>query len=112
MGLCIQLGHEVGDPCINPITGMDDDFVVLDVTGIHEVGLNFCNCTKADNHTKQLLRVKWFPTTVQEPKTVATFNCLRFFHLLTFKSKSSVFEFHNTLSRLTDNSGIHNVPVS
>ena len=41
-----------------------------------------------------------------------SFNCSRFFHLLTFESKSSVFEFHNTLSRLTDNSGINNVPVS
>lgn len=102
----------MGECCINPTTCTNDDFVVLDGNGIHEVGLNFCGCTKAQDHTKQLLRARWFPATVQQPKTAATFNCLELFHLLKFKSKSSVFEFYNTLSRLTDNTGIGNVPVS
>lgn len=97
---------------MNPVSCADDDFVVLDLTGIHEVGVNFCHCTKADDPTKQLLRAKWFPATVKEPKTAATFACLEFFHLLTFESKASVFEFHNTLSRLTDNARAKNVPVS
>lgn len=112
LGLRIQLGHEVGDPCVNPSTCADDDFVVIDNNGIHEVGVNFCNCTEADDHTKQLLQARWFPATVQQPKTAATFNSLEFYHLLTFESKSSVFEFHNTLSRVTDNSGTVSIPVS
>lgn len=112
LGLRIQLGHEIGDPCVNPVGCADDDFVVLDMNGIHEVALNFCNCTKADDPTKQLLRACWFPAMVQQPKTAATFRCMEFFHLLTFESKSSVFEFHNTLVRLTDNSGTVKVPVS
>jgi hypothetical protein len=56
--------------------------------------------------------MRWFPATVLQPKSAATFNVLEFFHLLTFESKASGFEFYHTISRLTDNTGVHHVKVS
>ncbi|KAG1784907.1 uncharacterized protein HD556DRAFT_1451293 [Suillus plorans] len=39
-------------------------------------------------------------------KTAATFRLLHHFHILSFESKASAFEYWQTLSRLSDNSGI------
>lgn len=36
---------------------------------------------------------------------------LEFFHLLTFDSKASVFEFYRTLTRRSDNTGTFHIPV-
>lgn len=102
----------MGESCSNPQPAAGDDFVVLDITGVHQIGLDYCGCERATSHSCQLLRARLYPATVMAPKTAATFNVLEFFHLLTFESKASVFEFFNTLTRRTDNTGTVNVPVS
>lgn len=112
MGLTVQLGHAVGDPCVNPRPAPGDRFVILDITGIHDVALAFCACATAHSDTTQLLRAGLYPATTQAPETAATINALEHFHLLSFESKASVFEYHNTLSRLTDNTGTEDIPVS
>ena len=83
-----------------------DDFVIIDVNRIHEVGLDFCNCEMSKPHFIQILRYGLYPATVDHPKTAATFAVLKHFQMLNFESKASVFEFYNTLSRLTDNTGL------
>jgi hypothetical protein len=110
--LRVQLGHRVGDRCINPQPATGDDFVVVDVSGVHEVGLDYCACTTALGPVEQLLRARWFPATTIGPKTAATFVALEHFQLLTFESKASVFEFYRTLMRRVDNTGTVEVPVS
>lgn len=80
--------------------------MVLDVNGIHEVGVDFCDCEKSKPEFIQLLRFGWFPASVDRPKTAATFSVLKHFQLLNFESKASPFEFYNTLARLTDNTGL------
>ena len=112
INLRIQLGHSLGDPCVNPRRAPGDAFVVIDVNGIHEVALDFCECHRMEDHPKQLLRARWFPATVSSPQTAATFNLLEYFQLLTFESKASVFEYLNSLSRRTDNTGTKDRPVS
>ncbi|KZS99382.1 uncharacterized protein LAESUDRAFT_631402, partial [Laetiporus sulphureus 93-53] len=62
-GLCIQMGHPTGDRCPNPQRMWGDDFVVLDVSGIHQVGLDFCNCESVQPHDVQLLHARLFPAT-------------------------------------------------
>lgn len=110
LGLRIQLGHPIGEACSNPRT--TETFVVLDANGIHEVGLDFCNCAQAQERIVQLLRFRLFPATVSEPNTAATFRMLKRFQLLSFMSKISAFEFYQTLVRLTDNTGTLTPPVS
>jgi hypothetical protein len=104
--LRIQLGHPVANPCPLPKAAFGDDFVVIDAHGIHSVGLDFCDCESALPQTIQLLRMRWFPSTVRNPKTAATFQFLEHYHLLSFESKASVFEIYHSLARQTDNTGI------
>ncbi|KAH9477994.1 hypothetical protein JR316_0010227 [Psilocybe cubensis] len=104
LGLRIQLGHADGI-CEVPIPAFNDSFVIISVNGIHEVALDYCGCTMAQSRPTQLLRSRLFPSTVSDPKTAATFEVLEYFQLLSFNTKSSGFEFYQTLSRLTDNTG-------
>lgn len=111
IGLVIRLGHRLGEHCINPKPSPGDGFVIIDTYGVHDVALAFCGCANAQSNTTQLLRAGLFPATTQHPETAATFNTLEYFHMLTFESKASAFEYFNTISRLTDNTGTVDVPV-
>jgi hypothetical protein len=106
IGLRVQLGHPAGETCSNPGRAFDDDFVVLSNNSVQEVGLDYCNCMTAKSKMVQLLRVGWYPATTKDPKTAATFSLLERFHLLSFESTVSAFEFYQSLSRATDNTGV------
>jgi hypothetical protein len=71
--LCVQLGHNPGKRCYNPHPLTSDDFVVIDVHGVHEIALNFCGCASAQIRYKQLLCTRWYPATMSDPWTAATF---------------------------------------
>jgi hypothetical protein len=103
LGLRIQLGHQPGEKCALPTRATNDDFVVLDTHGVHEVGLDFCGCQTAEPTTVQLLRIRWFPATTRQPKSAATFRLLKHFQLQNFESKESTWEFYRAISRKTDN---------
>ncbi|KAJ7099324.1 hypothetical protein B0H15DRAFT_1001957 [Mycena belliarum] len=110
LGLRIQLGHGRRGKgrrgqCVLPRQAVDDDFVVVDTHGVHEVGLNFCNCSTAQPHDIQLLRARWYPATGKNPRTAATFRVLRRYHLMVLESKCSGQEFYNSIARETDNTG-------
>lgn len=118
IGLRVQLGedHEPGTYCV---FGRDihKDFVVLHTNGIHLVNVDFCGCSplpgmpKVDVY-KQLLRVDWYPATVLEPQSCATFELMKLFHLLSLEGKISAYHFYKTLHHRTENSGIEYVHVS
>ncbi|KAG1903424.1 uncharacterized protein F5891DRAFT_947277, partial [Suillus fuscotomentosus] len=103
LGLHIQLGHNLGEKCYNPESATGNDFVVIDIHGIHEISLDFCGCEMAQIHYKQLIRARWFPATSKKPQTATTFALMEFFHLLTFKSKVSTYKFYHSIARQTDN---------
>lgn len=107
LGLRIQLGHCIGLQCSNPTPPLNDDFVIVDVNGVHAVALDFCGCQTAQLHVTQLLQVRLFPATTIKPKTAATFRVLEYFQILSFESKVFALEFYQTVARLTDNTGIH-----
>ncbi|KAG6825919.1 hypothetical protein H0H92_001861 [Tricholoma furcatifolium] len=98
LGLRIQLGHPRGNLCSNPQVSPGDDFVVIDTSGIHEIGLDFCGCV-------QLLRQRLYPATTTNPKSAVTFRALETYEMLSYSSKLSCFEFYQSLSRLSDNTG-------
>ncbi|EMD32481.1 hypothetical protein CERSUDRAFT_58620 [Gelatoporia subvermispora B] len=105
LGLRIQLGHPPGQPCISPTRAFNDDFTVVDSSGIHPVALDFCGCGKGHSHPIQLLRFRWFPATPTNPRSAATFQVLEMFQLLSLQSKISGWEFYQCLERITDNTG-------
>lgn len=106
MGLRIQLGHPPMQRCANPQQAWGDDFVVVDITGVHSIALDFCNCETAQSHSVQLLHARLFPATAISPKTAATFSLLQHFHLLSAQANVSGFQFYATLERCTDNTGL------
>ncbi|KAF8056174.1 hypothetical protein FPV67DRAFT_1432087 [Lyophyllum atratum] len=106
LGLRIQLNHPPNQPCVNPKAATADDFIIIDSHGVHEVALDFCKCERGIDDPLQLLRARLYPATGTIPKTAATFNCLKHFQLLSFESKCSAYEFFNSVSRETDNTGL------
>ncbi|KAI0648760.1 hypothetical protein C8Q79DRAFT_904587 [Trametes meyenii] len=106
LGHRVQLGHEPGDVCPSPKPAFADDFVVLDLAGIFELGVDFCGCSHALPHHIQIMRARWYPATTINPRTAASQRLLRHFHVLSTQSKISGWEFYTSLSRITDNTGI------
>lgn len=94
-----------------PVVSFNDGFVVIAQNGIHEVSLDYCGCPKSASKPVQLLRARLFPSTVTDPKTAATFDVLENFQLLSFNSKTSGYEFYQSLARRTDNTGTNSPPV-
>ncbi|KAF6744777.1 hypothetical protein DFP72DRAFT_782893, partial [Ephemerocybe angulata] len=112
LGMRIQLGHVPGEVCPKPESAWGDDFVVIDTDGVHNVGLDFCTCgSSTKSHVEQLLDRRLYPATTINPKSAATFRVLEVFELLQYESKVSPYELYNTISRLTDNTGLTSVKV-
>jgi hypothetical protein len=111
MGLHVQLGHHLSEKCYNPQPSSSDDFVVIDVHGVHEIALDFCGSASAQIRYKQLLRTHWYPATTSDPRTVATFALLEHFHVLSFESKVSAYEFYHSLARRNNNAGLLDIRV-
>ncbi|KAG1908791.1 uncharacterized protein F5891DRAFT_1124415 [Suillus fuscotomentosus] len=109
MGLHVQLGHTPSEKCYNPHPSSSDDFVVIDVHGVHKIALDFCGCASAQIRYKQLLRTHWYPATTSEPRTAATFTLLEHFHLLSFESKVSAYKFYHSLARRNNNAGLSDI---
>ncbi|KAI6038070.1 hypothetical protein EDC04DRAFT_2868514 [Pisolithus marmoratus] len=103
----IQLGHCAGDRCYRPYPVARDDFMIIHSNGVHSVSLDFCGCESAEAPFQQLLCICWFLASSKKPCTAATFIVLQQFHLLSFKSKVSAFEFYQSLSHISDNTGLN-----
>ncbi|KAF7364230.1 hypothetical protein MSAN_01082600 [Mycena sanguinolenta] len=89
--------------CPLPLTAPNDDFVIVDKSGIHPVHLDYCNCGLGGHPTVQLLRARLWAATTTNPRTAATFSVLRRYHLLSFEAKCAALEFYQSLARETDN---------
>ncbi|KAG2112645.1 uncharacterized protein F5147DRAFT_572194, partial [Suillus discolor] len=97
--------------CSNPLL-IHNDFAILNINGVHNVILCFCECQTAQSHTTQVLYMHWFPATTLEPKTATTFQLFHNFHILSFELKASTFEYWQTLAHLTNNTGLNPPKVS
>ncbi|KAK7030582.1 CxC2 domain-containing protein [Favolaschia claudopus] len=104
LGLSIQFGHE---DCSRPRSA-HENFVVVDLSGIHEVAVLFCGCERESEmglQRVQLVRRRWFPATTDNPRTAFTFRVLDFFHTQTLQGKTTMFDFYTSLEKITDATG-------
>ncbi|EDR12898.1 uncharacterized protein LACBIDRAFT_323718 [Laccaria bicolor S238N-H82] len=108
LGLRVQLGHPASSRCVAPQPG-HKDFMVLHTNGLHYVAVDFCGCDNRISNQQQLLRSEWFPATVHQPQTCATFRLLETFHVITLAGKLSAHEYYKAMEYLTDNTEL-NVP--
>lgn len=104
----MQLGHN-GRACLNPVTEFHRPLMVIHTNGVHKVRVRFCQCGEpAGGHYfgTQLIRSRWFPSTMARPRTAFTFNVLNHFHHLTLQGKTTAWDFYNALIHETDNTGL------
>jgi hypothetical protein len=106
IGLKVHLGHH-GHCCPFPSTE-NKNFTVIDTSGVHNVTLVFCGCVgaAAEHPRVQLLRVNWFPASVDRPESAFTFDVLDSFHLVTLQGKISAYDFYYSLAHKSDNVGL------
>jgi len=112
LGIKVFLGH-CGEPC--KIGGEAiQDFVIVDINGIHLVDVQFCGCYEtagASHPCIQLLRSGLFPATYTHPLSAFSYDILDTFHLLTLQGKISAYDFYISITRKTDNTGTLNIKV-
>lgn len=104
MGLTVHLGHR-GHSCPTP-AAIVDNFTVVDTLGVHHVKLVYCGCVGAPIRRLQLLRLSWFPGSLDRPKTAFTFDVLNTFHLLNLQGKISLYDFYYAMEHKNDNAGL------
>ncbi|KAI0757483.1 hypothetical protein C8Q80DRAFT_1092841, partial [Daedaleopsis nitida] len=115
LGMEVQAGHAPGVPCSNPAS-TTRRLVICDSTGIYSHTVRFCKCLDQDTQLTaewhQLMRLGWFPATMNRPATVFTFCKLKMFQELSFQGKTNLYDYWKTIERITDNSGGVDVPLS
>jgi CxC2 like cysteine cluster associated with KDZ transposases len=84
---------------------------VVDRSGVHEIGVNWCSCPDAPEHDMQLMMAGLFPATFRNPKTAFTFRVLEDFHLDNLECKTTPSQFFSRLRRLTNDEFPNTVPV-
>ncbi|KAJ7201941.1 hypothetical protein B0H12DRAFT_1063385 [Mycena haematopus] len=106
-----QVGHD-GHPCDHP--GPVRSMVVIDVTGIHHVRYRYCGCEEGSRvplgTLGQLMGHGWYPATITDPETCATFEVLEWFRLLSVVGNINVHDFVGSLERKMDSVQIADVP--
>ena len=112
LGVTVQLGHADGSRCSNPVKPRQG-FTIIDVNGHHSVAVRFCGCdhaSEAGSEVQQLLRCDLYPATHIEPHTAFTFWMLEHYHIQSLQGKISMYDYYESLERLTDNTGTCHIP--
>lgn len=85
--------------------------VIVDISGVHQLRIGWCQCQTAVEPHIQLLRNRFFPASIKRPSTAFTFSLLDHFHIDSVECKTSALSFFSKLRRLTNSSSPHSVPV-
>ncbi|KAF7797133.1 hypothetical protein EIP86_008325 [Pleurotus ostreatoroseus] len=107
LGLKVALGHAYGGGCA---LGQAREIVVLHTNGIHRVNVAFCQCDSSLTAWQQLMRVRWWPATVLNPSTAATFAVMRQFHYQNLHGNITAYDFYRSLEYLTDGRLLAKIP--
>lgn len=89
--------------------------IVVHVNGIHMVNVSYCDCnTRPGGYYPgtQLMRSRWYPSTMARTRTSFTFEVLENFHHLTLQGKATAWDFYQALVHRSDNTGLHEPRVS
>ncbi|KAL0566195.1 hypothetical protein V5O48_015816, partial [Marasmius crinis-equi] len=108
LGSRIYLGHGPGMRC--PYPQIQSEFTVLHCNGIHIVALDFCGCEGAPERHLQLMEIGWWPASYKEPRTAATFELLRKFHIINLQCQTPPTDFYRSLEQITDGSCLSKIP--
>lgn len=113
LGFSLHIGHQ-RTSCPSPDSTFQK-ILVIDVNGAHYVSVQFCACKELPGwieYYRQLLRMKWYPASLDRPKTAFTFDLLDTYHKLALQGKLSVHDFFAAVMQKSDNCGRRKVIVS
>ena len=90
---------------------------VIEPPIIHQILVRYCSCSKSDtaNNLEQLLRNCWYPASVTDPRTCATFKGLEAFRLYNVVGNMNASDFVRAMERMTNTTaetGMMWLPVS
>nr|GAT46263.1 predicted protein [Mycena chlorophos] len=104
LGMIYQLGHH-GGPCPLPEPTVRS-LTVIHTTGVCTINVRFCGCSESLRHRRlhvsQLIENVWYPATISDPQTCATFEVLDLFQRLQAVGNINAQSFVVALERLTD----------
>lgn len=86
--------------------------VVVDISGIHHLAVQYCRCPGHKPDDEQMLDLGFFPASFKRPKTFFSFRALDNFRLDNLESKTSAYQYYAKLRRVTSPAFPHSVPVS
>ena len=104
IGLKVQLNH-ASMYCENP-SSSHAALLVIHTNGIHDVAIQYCDCSRKIPHHIQLLRRGFYPASQQSVKTCATFTLLDQLHKFALTTKASTYDFYRALEKIMTNTGI------
>jgi hypothetical protein len=82
--------------------GGNDFITIVHNNGFHSLPIVWCDCDgRSSDRDLQLLDLHLYPATYDNPKTVFTFACLDDHRYSNLECKSSHYEYHQKLKRLT-----------
>ena len=84
---------------------------VVDTSGVHMIGVRWCNCHNALSRDRQLLAMGLYPASVKNPRTAFTFRVLDAFLIANKECKTPAGQYFAMLRRITNNAFPHLVPV-
>ncbi|KAF8131713.1 hypothetical protein K438DRAFT_1739696 [Mycena galopus ATCC 62051] len=90
--------HCPGDPDIS-------QFMIGDHNGFHTTWIEFCQCIRPGDCTQwqQLVTVRLFPASYEQPQMAFIFTTMKQFHVHTLASKKSAYDYVKALCRLSKN---------
>ncbi|KAJ7863700.1 hypothetical protein B0H13DRAFT_2354000 [Mycena leptocephala] len=102
IGLVYHVGHG-GRFCPAPAP-LTRKMVVIDTNGIHTVSFQYCGCSRSreTSNIGLLMRNGWYPASLMDPSTCATFRVLDLFCLLNVVGNVNAHDFMMALERGTD----------
>ena len=113
LGHSFYIGHH-HTPCPSP----DSSFrkiIVIDLSGAHRINVQFCACVRGPGCVepyRQLLRMRWYPASLDRPRTAFTFDLLDAYHKITLQGKLNLYDFYTAVLQRSDNCGRKRLLVS
>jgi CxC2 like cysteine cluster associated with KDZ transposases len=75
---------------------------IIHTNGSHKMSIQFCHCFQAPSNAIQLSNAQLFPSTMDHPQTAFSFAVLNHFHQSTLSLKISLFDYYDSLTKLTE----------
>ncbi|KAL6300784.1 hypothetical protein BKA93DRAFT_828740 [Sparassis latifolia] len=86
--------------------------VIVNISGIHHIGIDWCQCEMGVERDMQLLQMGLYPGAIKDPHTAFTFAILDDFLLENKECKMAALNYYSKLKWVTSNAFPGTIPIS